>query len=67
MATITTFEIPAQSLMMGMQLDEGVVVDFSTLYLGDAVECVVAVRAANGAVRALSFPWGAAVTVFDGC
>ncbi|MDQ0376573.1 hypothetical protein [Amycolatopsis thermophila] len=67
MATITTTEVPVQSLLIGMQLDEGVVEHFSTLYLGDQVERVVAVRAHDGAVRALSFPWGTELTVFHGC
>lgn len=63
MATITHHTLPAQSVLVGMQLDEGVVEDISTLYLETGVECVVAVRRYDGALRALSFGWGEEVTV----
>jgi len=58
------YTLPAQSVLVGAQLDEGKVVYTSTLYLGDQVEVVLAVRRYDGAVRAKSYQWGEEVEVF---
>lgn len=56
--------LPAQSVLVGAQLDDGEVVHTSTLYLGDQVGVVLAVRRYDGSVRAKSYQWGEEVEVF---
>lgn len=58
------YTLPAQSVLTGTQLDEGKVEYSSTLYLGDTVEVVLAIRRYDGALRAITFAWGEDVEIY---